>query len=61
MVIDRSEYFGVILTYIIVVILFVIIVNFTVFHIKLVLDNNSTLEKLEAERSKIPITREVSL
>ena len=60
MVIDRSEYFGVILTYIIVVGLFVIIVNFTIFHIKLVLDNNSTLEKLEAERNKMPITREVN-
>jgi len=55
----RSEYFGVIITYIIVVILFVMIGNFTIFHIKLVLDNNSTLEKLEAERSKMPITREV--
>jgi hypothetical protein len=55
----RSEYFGVIITYIIVLILFVMITNFTFFHIKLVLDNNSTLEKLEAERSKMPITREV--
>ncbi len=55
----RSEYFGVIITYITVVILFIMIFNFTNFHIKLVLDNNSTLEKLEAERNKMPITREV--
>ena len=55
----RSEYFGVIITYITVVILFIMILNFTNFHIKLVLDNNSTLEKLEAERNKMPITREV--
>ena len=55
----RSEYFGVIVTYITVIVLFIMILNFTIFHIKLVLDNNSTLEKLEAERSKMPITREV--
>jgi hypothetical protein len=55
----RSEYFGVIITYILVLILFIMILNFTTFHVKLVLDNNSTLEKLEAERSKMPITREV--
>jgi hypothetical protein len=58
MVLSRSEYFGVIISYIIVLVLFFIIVNFTMFHIKLILSNNSTLEKLEAERSKMPITKE---
>ena len=59
MVLSRSEYFGVIIVYIVVLVLFVMITNFTMFHLKLVLDNNSTLEKLESKRSKMPITKEV--
>ena len=60
-VINKYNYFGALVAYICVLVLGFVLGSFTRFHMMLILNNNTTLEHLEAKRSKAPITREYDL
>lgn len=58
---DRYNYFGALVAYICVLVLGFVLGSFTKFHLSLILSNNTTLENLDAKRTKTPITREYDL
>lgn len=60
-VLDKYNYFGVLVAYICVLVLGFVLGSFTKFHISLILSNNTTLEHLDAKRSRTPRTREYDL
>ena len=60
-VFKKYNNFGVLVSYLSVLIILFILGSFTKFHLKLILQNNTTLEHLDAQRSKAPITREYDL
>jgi hypothetical protein len=50
-----------VVSFVVLVVLFIMVANFSRFHLLLVLHNNTTLEKMDAERTKAPVTTEVGL
>lgn len=48
------------MAFVTVTVLFFMILNFARFHFQLVLRNNTTLEKMDSERTKNPVITEAS-
>ena len=55
----QRDYFAILANYAAVLALFFIVLNFFIFHVGLVLNNNTTLERLDAQRGQAQATREV--
>ena len=53
-------YVLILMDFAILVVVFFMMLNFFRFHLNLVLKNNTTLEKMESERSNTPVVDEVS-
>ena len=49
------------MAYLFVLVVGVVLGTFTKFHLKLILQNNTTLEHLDAKRNQAPITKEYDL